>query len=361
MSKSKKGSSPLQSLVSQWSQQLTAKSYNILLQHATGLVERTQAADAVANLHLYRRAKVRTPAENATRDILGGYLWLQHLLELVVALPDVHVIYIPTTTTTLTTTMTSSPNLTILPTATDPWGWEDDDESSSSSVNFNDISSLAKVLQDVMDKNTLSEKKTVIVWESLTPLLARHGGLIYKTISFLRQFSSSSSCLQIWPVRIDSVTKVQHAHLEDTASAVLWLQGGDMTLIRQGIRETGNIVREILPFRIEAAASSSSQSNGMYRFLLDENEEENQDETPQDQETANFSTSNTRTPAKSTDETSAGTVKTRSRTKIQLQIEEEKVEAPPEPTENRPRIFLQDDDPEFDDLDEEDPDDDLEI
>jgi hypothetical protein len=359
MSKSKK-ESPLQSLLSQWNQQQqpTAKSYNILLQHATGLVERTQAADAVANLHLYRRAKVRTPAENATRDIVGGYLWLQHLLELVVALPDVHVIYIPTTTTTLTTP--SSPNLTILPTTKNPWGWEDD-EPESPSVSFNDTPSLAKVLQDAMDKNTLSEKKTVVVWESLTPLLARHNGLISKTISFLRQFSSSS-CLQVWPVRIDSVTKVQHAHLEDTASAVLWLQGGDMTLIRQGIRETGNIVRETLPFRIEYSSSSQS-SGGKYRLLEveNENEEENQDETPQDQETPTL-TPSTGTSATSTGETSAGTVKTRSRTKVRLQMEEEKLEAPPVPTENnRPRIFLQDDDPEFDDLDEEDPDDDLEI
>jgi hypothetical protein len=343
MSKSSKKGSLLESLLSQWSQQSTAKSYNILLQHATGLVERTQAADAVANLHLYRRAKVRTPAENATRDILGGYLWLQHLLELVVALPDVHVIYIPTTTTTTTKMPFSSPNMTILPTATDPWGWEDDE---AASVNFNDIPSLAKVLQDAMDENTLSEKKTVIVWESLTPLLARHG--LAKTISFLRQFSSP--CLQVWPVRIDSVTKVQHAHLEDTASAVLWLQGGDMTLIRQGIRETGNIVRETLPFRIEL-----SSDDGRYR-LLEENEEENQDETLlQDQETATTSATST-----SADETSAGTVKTRSRNKVKLQMEEEKVEEPA-PAENRPRIFLQDDDPEFDDLDEEDPDDDLEI
>ena len=370
MSKPKK-SSPLQSLLSQWSQQQqqpTAKSYNILLQHATGLVERTQAADAVANLHLYRRAKVRTPAENATRDILGGYLWLQHLLELVVALPDVHVIYIPTTTTTTTTlTMPSSPNLTILPTATDPWGWEDDDESQSqlqsSSVNFNDMPRLAKVLQDAMDKNTLSEKKTVVVWESLTPLLIRHDGLISKTISFLRKFSSSS-CLQIWPVRIDSVTKVQHAHLEDTASAVLWLQGGEMTLIRQGIRETGNIVRETLPFRIEIESSSASASDGMYYRLLEvenENEDENLDVTPQDQELATLTPTTGRS-ATSADETSAGTVKTRSRTKVQLQMEEEMVDAPATPTDNhRPRIFLQDDDPEFDDLDEEDPDDDLEI
>jgi len=35
---------------------------------------------------------------------------------------------------------------------------------------------------------------------------------------------------------------------------------------------------------------------------------------------------------------------------------EEKVVAP-----NRPRIYMQDNDPEFDDFDEEDPDDDLEI
>jgi hypothetical protein len=273
--------------------------------------------------------------------------------------------------------MSSSPNLTILPTATNPWGWEDDE--SSSSLNFNDIASLAKVLQDAMDKNTLSEKKTVVVWESLTPLLARHDGLISKTISFLRQLSScsSSSCLQIWPLRIDSLTKIQHAHLEDIASAVLWLQGGDMTLIRQGIRETGNIVRETLPFRIQIESSSS---DGMYYRLAleeendDEHKEEHQDETPpQDQGTATFvAQTNTRTGTSATsstrtdETTSAGTVKIRSRTKVQLQIEEEKVETPSPPSapnteNNRPRIFLQDDDPEFDDLDEEDPDDDLEI
>ena len=51
--------------------------------------------------------------------------------------------------------------------------------------------------------------------------------------------------------------------------------------------------------------------------------------------------------------------------KIELKLEDDNNEVPKasqqSQTNNRPRIFLQDDDPEFDDLDEEDPDDDLDI
>jgi hypothetical protein len=83
-----------------------------------------------------------------------------------------------------------------------------------------------------------------------------------------------------------------------------------------------------------------------------------------DRVTNQTSTMNISNPEDSVLQTAQG-----SRPRVQLRLEEEQSEnvlmraSSNEVTEpsNRPRIYLQDDDPEFDDLDEEDPDDDLDI
>jgi hypothetical protein len=116
-----------------------------------------------------------------------------------------------------------------------------------------------------------------------------------------------------------------------------------MTLIRQGVRERGNILREAISFDV-----STSEATGSVTIVMQKKEGDKMDE----EEVAPVSTS----------VPEAANVKQRPG-KVKLELEDDN--APPaskeqEPT-NRPHIYVQDNDPEFDDMDEEDPDDDLDI
>jgi hypothetical protein len=337
---------PLSSLLQQWSGQTDPErsSYKILLQSSHSLHTRVQAAETVENPQLYQRAGVRTPAETAVRDILGGQAWLQHFSELG-RKANCHVVFIRTTTQSSSKESSSSstvpPQMTIIDASNNnPWGWDDEDEQEGPSLK--DLQKLSLAIRDVLQ----THKQVMLVWESLTPLVVVHGFSLA-----LRFLNSFRNCLQIWPVRIEILTTQQHAQLEDAAQALLYLRGGEMTMIRQGIRETGNIVRETLPFQLV------SDGNNNYRL------EEREDDAPvaeKDQETAESKATNPTTTVQETTTTATTSGNPMSRPKIQLKLEEEKEENTSAPS-NRPRIFLQDDDPEFDDLDEEDPDEDLDM
>jgi hypothetical protein len=378
MTSKKIGSSPLGSLIQQWSQQPEPQpSYRILLQSTMGLPTRIQAANAVDNPHLYRRAGLRTPSESATRDLLGGPAWLQHLVQLGCKQQqqqNCHVVLIRTQTTTKESSMPSSllSKVSIIHAAEDPWGWDgDDDDDENTKTNnrsqppsLQDLQSLARAIRDELNTAKQMSKSPMLVWESLTPLWLVHG--FPQTLRFLNSFQN---CLQVWPVRVESLTAPQHAQLEDVSQAMLTLAIGDMTLMRQGIRERGNIVREALPFRIlvnerQQQQQSNNNDNNRFSYRL----EEQQDELPviKKEETRQHETSTTSAKAATTAESTTMTSASSSRPKIQLQLEEDdhqqpKEEQPTSATSNRPLIFLQDDDPEFDDMDEEDPDDDLDI
>jgi hypothetical protein len=341
---------PLASLFQQWSSQQESssqppQSYRILLQCTNGLSTRIQAAEAVENPQLYQRAGVRTPAESAIRDGLGGYAWLEHLVDL--ALKSNHVVWIatktqasPITSRLMSMSQHNNNTVTVIQAAVDPWSWDEDCIDSPSLKNLQELHTLVK-------ERIQKHSNTVLVWESLTPLIAVHG---FETS--LRFLNSFDDCFQIWPIRIEALTPLQHQALEDASQALLNLQGGDMTMIRQGIRERGNIVRKTLPFRLDGG-----------RLVELENEEERT--TAKDHETnkdlvAAVVAESSSSSAKPQQQ--HGRVDTGSSRKIKLQLEEDdepKTNIPPETS--RPRIYLQEDDPEFVDMDEEDPDDDLDL
>jgi hypothetical protein len=338
---------PLASLFQQWSSQQESssqppQSYRILLQCTNGLSTRIQAAEAVENPQLYQRAGVRTPAESAIRDGLGGYAWLEHLVEL--ALKSNHVVWIATKaqaspiTSRLMSQSNNNNNVTVIQAAVDPWSW---DEDCIDSPSLNNLQELHTLVKEQIQKHS----NTVLVWESLTPLIAVHG---FET--FLRFLKCFDDSFQIWPIRIEALTPLQHQALEDAAQALLNLQGGDMTMIRQGIRERGNILRKKLPFRLDGV-----------RLVELENEEELT--TAKDHETnKDLAAVVPESSSSSAKPQQHGRVDTGSSRKIKLQLEEDdepKTNTPPETS--RPRIYLQDDDIEFDDMDEEDPDDDLDL
>jgi hypothetical protein len=326
--------------------------------------------------HLYIRAGLRTPAENSIREIVGGHLWLHYLLELVLTKLEApsppHVVWIPTKSTS-TFPFQNHPNVTVLKTAIDPWGWEEDKEDDDSSIQWNDLSKLKQAILDQIQMQTQAtpQRKTVIIWESLTPLLLRHG--LSKTLSFLGQLvPDTTATLMILPIRTESLNPLQHAQLEDFCQCVLWLQQGEMTLVRQGIRETGNIVRETLPFSLELLQGTTT-TNNHHRYRLVELEQEEgvvvaKLEIATDPSHAAAAGGPTSTDAPGGTVTphvrpsAAAAASSSKPKKIQLQMEEDTPPAAAPQSSNRPRIFLQDDDPEFDDFDEEDDlDDDLDM
>ena len=341
-----------------------------------------------------------------------------------------------------------NPNqMTILEMIHDPWGWDqeakdnhDFDDNNKTKKNkddpcieptknavhtWNKLSSLATTIQKIIaheeqqqqqqQQQQQTNTKVVLVWESLIPLWMYHyqhqrssfsstvfddeNGSSYRynygwkgLVTWLQQFDP---CLQIWSVPMDSLTSQQHSMLEDVSNAILWLQEetGEMTLLRQGIRESGNWLRETLSFELVSIRSTSGDGNvmdgignsgiipttkssssghggGFYRLVVGSNnnqgtnkdtkQEEKWEEEPIKQDPLKEKISK--------DDTSgAGLVIPRQRPKVgsrRAENDNSNLSAPStisEPTNNRPRIYLQDDDPEFDDLDEEDPDDDLDL
>jgi hypothetical protein len=149
------------------------------------------------------------------------------------------------------------------------------------------------------------------------------------------------------PVLIESLLPPQHQSIEDIAHAVLHLQGGDLTLIRQGVRERGNIIRELIPFRIVRDEETGKDE---IEIVQEEDEQDQTSEFVKESPTVDGASALSVTETKSS---LAG--------KITLQLEEDEPKQARVDIQRQPRIFIQQDDPEYHDLDEEDPDDDLDI
>eukprot|EP00536_Pseudo-nitzschia_multiseries_P008938 jgi/Psemu1/21875/gm1.21875_g len=433
----------------------SVSSYRILLQTSYSLRDRIDAAEPVENIHLYKHAGVATPAERATRDIYGGAetAWLLRLIELAVQQQQsqqqqqqqqqqqsqqsqqqqqqsteptdkdsASIVYIATRAGSGGYSIVdelppeSRKRVQVVDLASrDPFGWDDDDDDEvevgeekkdDNRANLRDLAGVYRTLQRAFERAgrapgtttaTTTKTKTtttpiVVVWQSLTPLIVAHG--FPTVLRLLSALPAAAPSLQVWPVRTQVLTPDQHAKLENAANALLCLRGGEATLVRQGIREQGNILRQKLPVRIVPLASESGCGDGRRRFRII-NDDDGGDDAGDTTTTAG---DNANDDANDDDDDSAPTTKGersgatkaepslalssssssssrgpggRSRGGIQLRLDEADgarsdravassvTAAPIAP--NRPRIYLQDDDPEFDDFDEEDPDDDLEI
>jgi hypothetical protein len=379
-----KGSS-IATLIHQWASgsQPDHSSYRILLQHTTGLTTRLQAANSTFKDNsmsrqlddeiVYRRAGLRTPAESALRELFGGAAWLVSLLEAGVE-----------TTTTLTVCFIrtlSRPSwvppellskLTVVDASHNPWGWDDDtelhDDGVHKSVQLQDLPHLYDVLRRVV--TDLEGKPVMLVWESLAPLIMVHG--FDQVLRFLEALdkpvsgdATADRILQIWPIRTETLTPSQHAKLEDAANALMNLNRGEMTMMRQGVRESGNIVREIMPFRL-VPRDDTTGGNSLLPFRLEEQEEnkgggDGKDPPALRDEQSRPDSAPTHSHEHKPPESQPGRSKMRLQHEPDDQPASRTSKAGGEVNDLRPRIFLQDDDPEFDDMDEEDPDDDLDI
>ena len=408
--------SPLASLIQQWASTTTtssnndddqqqqpllslsssSSSYRVLFQTSYNVKLRSQAVNmnSTEQLAIYQRAKIRPPNGTAIRDIYGPHAWLQHISSNAVARKkdDCNIIWIQTTPTPPPNSITETKqrqdqqqfdddakNISRIDLSQDPWGWDDDEDEDgdkrTTKPSLSDLTGLYDYIQQQIgsSKRTSGTDGTILIWDSLESFFVVHG--FVPTIRFLNKFHKRGGCFQIWTIRKSMLTEQQHSQLEDLVEALLVLEDGEMTLMRQGIRERGNLVRQHLPFQlIEMDNDDIVNRSGKRYKLVEEDEEEKEeinDQGKQQQQLLADNTNQVSPSANSSSSSSQSNKKSSSSTRprIQLQMEEEegnetkamKTEPSSTQQQQRPRIYLEDDDPEFDDLDEEDPDEDLDI
>ena len=403
---SKSTANPLSSIFAQYQKQENDSgshevllSYRILLETSYSLKARIAAAEPVENPHLYERAGLATPSECALRDIHGASEtgWLLHLIELSIQQqrqnPKVNGDNDDNTTDESGHTIfvaTKSRNDSIvneLPQpvrrklqvidigSNDPFGWEEinagtNDGKTATVVKMSNLRQVYRRIKEEIDRNISYGRKPVVIWQSLTPLIVFHG---FRNI--FRLLCALPPCLQVWPVNSRIISPKESSQLEDASNAILYSYNGEMSIMRQGIRERGNVLRQKLPFRLKAIVSDRTEKR-RFRIVEESEDESGRKKTHDDyhkNKVAKALDNESNDSSAFVVEKNRSNESTNSRSRgAHVHIEEndggrskrngddfssgEDVTA-----STRPRIYLEDDDPEFDDFDEEDPDDDLDI
>mmetsp|Transcript_18885 Transcript_18885/g.27934 ORF Transcript_18885/g.27934 Transcript_18885/m.27934 type:complete len:334 (+) Transcript_18885:64-1065(+) len=304
--------------------------YLLLIQHSFSFQQRQRAASSVgADLSVYQQANVLTPAERAQRDACGS-IWPAELASTYTK--DI-VVWVQTIAGTI------PEKCCVIFSASDPLGWDTEKIETSSSSNLGNLEDLSMEIIELA--NTVPSN--IIVFDSLTQLLMMHG--LGGVLLFLQRLLKSSLTI-IAPIFREMLTSSEHVLLEDLANALLVLEDGVATLLRQGVRERGNLMREEVLYEITNQNRLKLLS---FEGKIDDSEER---KVRTSEETIKEGGKGISLASSSGHEKPG---------KIVLKIEEESGENPePYPT-GQPKIYLEDDDPEFDDLDEEEPDDDLDI
>lgn len=331
--------------------------YLILLQHSLSFQLR-QAASNISSFSeenvLYRKAGFRTPAENSSRDLEAGVFFLQHIVNQLLSNNATSVILLKTGTSSTQQCIsrigcTGASNLHVIDVSKFADCFHFGSESGPSS--WKEI--LAQVdskVQSLSSPETSASTpvRIPLIFDSVTPIILHHGPLVaVRLLERLLEIPHVSPV--IVPVMIESLTPSQHRTLEDAAHAVLCLSGGDAMLLRQGIREKDNFVKEEIPYRIV------TNHQGRRCFQIISNQEEATTK-PTD------NSSNRSSLATSSSQEPSSTTTTGRRPRVQLRMAQG--DTPRDPVVATPptaRIFVQEDDPEFQDYDEEEPDDDLDI
>lgn len=313
---------PVAKLLSSLQKQDDSGPYLILVQHSLSFSQRQIAASADKDLAVYRRAQVKPPSQRAQLDGSGN-LWLSELMQHCVS----KLVWVETIGTGIIPSTPAS-QVVSLKVATDPLGWDCGESTQAEKVTIANLQSLAHLIIDEATPNA------TIILESLTPLISMHG--LDHTVHFLQHLLQHSvSTTLIIPVLTECLTQAQNIALEDLAHAVLILEGGEATLMRRGVRERANLLREQVHFEINFERAG-------LRLLSS---------------TETLTTDNASAPAPAV----VPSPSAHRRGKITLQHDDNDVAAAAPHVPPKPLIYLQDDDPEFDDMDEEDPDDDLDI
>lgn len=345
---------------------------SLLLSHASSSPSLRMAITTPipeAEAAVYRRANIAAPAERALQEWHATENWMERIVQL----QKGKLLYLQTLPRDAIASrlqeqqqkeMSSTMLQIIQLAATNPFGWNEDEENKEETDSMPNLQNLSQLLEYIVkqvennesseneksntDNKTREEEKsseneiktttdntttnTILIFQSLTPLILRHG--TRKTLLFLQQLQQQLPiALLILPVDRCSISSHIHRQLlQHYSDALLYITNGNVEWLRKGLRDSTKYVR-----------SSSVKDSGM--------------ETKEEQTT-------TATILQQSNDSSTAIQKNRK--KIELKLEEDDAKKQTTATTKQtsaaqPRIYLQDNDPEFEDYDEEDPDDDLEI
>ena len=332
MMKSASTGNPVVQLLSSLQKQDGSDPYLILVQHSLSFSQRQTAASTDKDLAVYRMAQVTPPSERAQLDSRGN-LWLSELSQHCTS----KLVWVETIGTGMRPS-TPTCQVVFLSAGIDPLGWDRSESSQVEKTSIANLQTLAGIIIGEASPNAM------IILESIAPLISMHG--LDRTVDFLTHLLKHTvSTTLIIPVLTECLAQPHHVILEDLADAVLILEGGEATLMRRGVRERANLLRE--PVHIEIT------DRGLKLLSTDNT-------------TANVNKSSAKSVDAKVDRSAPAPavvpVSSMSRPgRITLRHDDNHVAVAEVPNVPTPRIYLQDNDPEFDDMDEEDPDDDLDI
>ena len=357
--------------------------------------QQQQQAKAQDEADLYRRAQLRTPAEDAQRLVFGGpllfeYLSKEILKQKLAASKDTNpqksqrpsLVWIATTTRDPPSWLMENPNQVSIVDMSDIYcsffDFDDDTDGDSGADEGkpHPLEAVFEQIKTIVEENQSSS--TPIVLESSTPLVQLYG--FSPVLQFIKKLQQSTPrSILLVPAVTESMTAPQHQKLEDLAHTVFWLSNHtgqvEWHVLRRGIREQDSTVREVWEFHLVAEHRKELQHLHPLRVVVGSSDakEDDEDEAPDQVNLLEAMNPVLNPEAKPPpvvpdveDSVSQVTARTK---KITLKLEEDNIAKVAAPSEQKPahaaatapRIFLQDDDPEFEDYDEEDPDDDLDI
>ncbi|GFH56633.1 hypothetical protein CTEN210_13109 [Chaetoceros tenuissimus] len=372
--------------------------YLILFQHSQQLTQRIIAAEPSQNSNIYKNANLQTPKTICNKDTRGD-LFIQQAWTECVQRCNGRVILIQDGNINFqqdkafnTWNLMKRHGVVIDLWNRDSWELQDDIEMNQDikvlTANGILLEHVLQVIQDASqyietvnsgDNNENSELPIPIIFESSTPFLIHHG--MERLILLLTKIKQTFR--NVGPIFIPSLmelsTPLENRQLEEIADAVMTLNGGKVSIVKRSARNGGMIstgfsgglrlIKEVQQFELKGNNAATELVLLKKNTDVSMNHSENQ--------------KNNKTKIKSGDQDNTDIVakqtqgleirptpdghkhKTSRRPVLKHENEKETVNesrSTPESIQKQaPRIFMEEDDPEFDDLDEEDPDDDLDI
>lgn len=306
--------------------------YLLLFQHNSSSrelrhTETTMSSDA----GLFARAGITSPQEASRRDRLAPSLWLRMVCEYILELSESQqIVWVSTKPVPkwVQTFVEREGRLRVIDCLSDPWGWDGSDQ-----PHLTDLAKLKDILQEAacnQQRGSGHKPDRILVLDSTSPLIQYHGAR--KTLSFLTSIAKLEDfSLVVTGFPESALTSRQLLEWQDEAHGLVHLSGGTATIVRHGVRENSNVVRQEWSYRIV------ERKGGDQIIQVESTERGTRD----------------------TEESSKNT-KTDVRPKVKLVLENDEG-VPEKPSPQTPHIVVDDDDPEYDDYDEEDPDEDLDI
>ena len=385
--------------------------YFVLFQHCQYLVQRLAAAELDQSSQLYKHAGLLTPKETSVKDARGDLFVKEAWKECVKRCSGRVIVVKCSDSVNFGYAQDSGKNRkdreldklfgengAVVDLHSDPLGWNSDCGSDviNAEINPKQFKGIATKLQSILsviqeaanfissqtglkDETATGENTSIqpipVIFDSMSPLLLHHG-VEKVTILFARLKQSTETFITspiFIPTLSETLPPAGNRILEEYADAVLTLSGGKLLIAKRSARVGGmvcggfsgglRLTKDEQSFEI---GGNGGNSNDL--VLLKKGSEPNVNNTRTKETKSDFEDVETGTkrlnlqdvPAKK----DALSNENNSKQRPVLRHEDDASdrgttqEVAPKPT---PRIYLEEDDPEFDDLDEEDPDDDLDI